>query len=101
MSEFELPRPGFVERHVRETIDVGRQIHTASVKNADTVPFELEWMTADNAFWITSGGLRTQSALYARDLAMRMRGLEPPRGCPHTDLNRARLPIPPHPRGAV
>ena len=31
--------------------------------------------------------------------AMRMRGLEPPRGCPHTDLNRARLPVPPHPRG--
>src|SRR2546423_4184607 len=29
---------------------------------------------------------------------MRMRGLEPPRGLPHTDLNRARLPIPPHPR---
>jgi hypothetical protein len=34
-------------------------------------------------------------------LAMRMRGLEPPRGCPHTDLNRARLPIPPHPRGGT
>ncbi len=34
-----------------------------------------------------------------RDEAMRMRGLEPPRGYPHTDLNRARLPIPPHPRG--
>src|SRR6185437_13507061 len=32
-------------------------------------------------------------------LAMRMRGLEPPPGCPDTDLNRARLPIPPHPRG--
>ncbi len=32
---------------------------------------------------------------------MRMRGLEPPRGCPHTDLNRARLPIPPHPRGGA
>jgi hypothetical protein len=32
-------------------------------------------------------------------VAMRMRGLEPPRGRPHTDLNRARLPIPPHPRG--
>ncbi len=30
---------------------------------------------------------------------MRMRGLEPPRGFPHTALNRARLPIPPHPRG--
>jgi hypothetical protein len=27
-----------------------------------------------------------------------MRGLEPPPGCPDTDLNRARLPIPPHPR---
>ena len=30
-------------------------------------------------------------------LRMRMRGLEPPRTCIHTDLNRARLPIPPHP----
>ena len=34
------------------------------------------------------------------NLAMRMRGLEPPRAFAHTDLNRARLPIPPHPRGA-
>jgi hypothetical protein len=32
---------------------------------------------------------------------MRMRGLEPPRGLPHTDLNRARLPIPPHPRAGT
>ena len=31
-------------------------------------------------------------------LRMRMRGLEPPRPEGHTDLNRARLPIPPHPR---
>ena len=31
-------------------------------------------------------------------LHMRMRGLEPPRPERHTDLNRARLPIPPHPR---
>ena len=31
------------------------------------------------------------------DAAMRMRGLEPPRPYGHTDLNRARLPIPPHP----
>jgi site-specific DNA recombinase len=29
---------------------------------------------------------------------VRMRGLEPPPGYPDTDLNRARLPIPPHPR---
>ena len=32
--------------------------------------------------------------------AMRMRGLEPPRPYGHTDLNRARLPIPPHPLAA-
>ena len=31
---------------------------------------------------------------------MRMRGLEPPPGFPDTDLNRARLPIPPHPRAS-
>src|SRR4051794_17024254 len=36
---------------------------------------------------------------HKRQMLMRMRGLEPPRGFPHTDLNRARLPIPPHPRG--
>ena len=30
---------------------------------------------------------------------MRMRGLEPPPSYLDTDLNRARLPIPPHPRG--
>ena len=28
---------------------------------------------------------------------LRMRGLEPPRGCPHWHLKPARLPIPPHP----
>ena len=32
---------------------------------------------------------------------MRMRGLEPPRAFAHTDLNRARLPIPPHPRSGA
>ncbi len=32
------------------------------------------------------------------DILVRMRGLEPPRTYIHTDLNRARLPIPPHPR---
>jgi hypothetical protein len=34
-----------------------------------------------------------------RSSQMRMRGLEPPRACAHTALNRARLPIPPHPLG--
>src|SRR5437764_14543702 len=32
-----------------------------------------------------------------RPVRVRMRGLEPPRPKGHTDLNRARLPIPPHP----
>jgi site-specific DNA recombinase len=29
---------------------------------------------------------------------VRLRGVEPPRSCLHTDLNRARLPVPPQPR---
>lgn len=33
-------------------------------------------------------------------IMVRMRGLEPPPGFPDTDLNRARLPIPPHPRAS-
>ena len=28
---------------------------------------------------------------------VRVKGLEPSWGCPHTDLNRTRLPIPPRP----
>ena len=31
---------------------------------------------------------------------VRLRGLEPPRGFPHSALNAARLPIPPQPRGS-
>ena len=30
--------------------------------------------------------------------AMRLKGVEPPRALAHTDLNRARLPVPPQPR---
>ena len=30
-------------------------------------------------------------------ILVRLRGLEPPRDCSHTALNRARLPIPPQP----
>ena len=30
-------------------------------------------------------------------VVVRVKGLEPPWGEPHTDLNRTRLPIPPHP----
>ena len=46
-----------------------------------------------------AGSERLQIATLLRELVMRMRGLEPPRPYGHTDLNRARLPIPPHPRG--
>ena len=46
---------------------------------------------------IVTARASTASSLKKR---MRMRGLEPPRGFPHTALNRARLPIPPHPREA-
>src|SRR5206468_11857221 len=43
-------------------------------------------------------GLRVLEGLGSNMSQMvRMRGLEPPRGCPHGDLNAARLPIPPHP----
>ena len=35
---------------------------------------------------------------FSPKMMVRMRGLEPPPGFPDTDLNRARLPIPPHPR---
>jgi hypothetical protein len=41
---------------------------------------------------------RCKEAPFPGSYTMRMRGLEPPPGYPDTDLNRARLPIPPHPR---
>jgi hypothetical protein len=41
---------------------------------------------------------RCKQAPVPGSCTMRMRGLEPPPGYPDTDLNRARLPIPPHPR---
>ncbi len=44
-----------------------------------------------------TSGPSTGRGLSAKTL-VRMRGLEPPPGFPDTDLNRARLPIPPHPR---
>src|SRR5580765_6146308 len=35
----------------------------------------------------------------ALELLVRKGGVEPPRGCPHRNLNPARLPIPPLPLG--
>ena len=69
------------ERGSERNRDTGRGGQSVAVGQPSSrfSPFERPWF-------------RTKSA-------MRMRGLEPPRGRPHTDLNRARLPIPPHPRG--
>ena len=44
------------------------------------------------------GPRRSRRGGFSPACLVRMRGLEPPPGCPDTDLNRARLPIPPHPR---
>ncbi len=44
--------------------------------------------------------LGTDWAQRAADLALRMRGPKLQRAFAHTDMNRARLPIPPHPREA-
>jgi hypothetical protein len=40
-----------------------------------------------------------QEPLVLSNPPMRARGLEPPRACAHRNLNPARLPVPPHPRG--
>ena len=57
------------------------------------------------AAWRRGGRVQARSAHAVQRIGapgprshMRMRGLEPPRPERHTDLNRARLPIPPHPR---
>ena len=44
--------------------------------------------------WETVAGLQ-HKVLQVFDYMVPRRGLEPPRGCPHMDLNHARLPIPP------
>ena len=45
-----------------------------------------------------AGDPAAQSAR-AADAGMRLKGVEPSRALAHTDLNRARLPVPPQPRG--
>lgn len=49
------------------------------------------------ATWAVECDELDRTGLRPRKTMVRVRGLEPPRGCPHTDLNRTRLPIPPHP----
>ena len=43
-------------------------------------------------------GKRKKAPEGLEESMVRAKGLEPSRGCPHTDLNRTRLPIPPRPR---
>jgi hypothetical protein len=91
----ERPRPDEISAMNREFHPPPRLVRSRNrpstisegprMKSGNATPFRL------GHYWATK----------PPDLAMRMRGLEPPRGRPHTDLNRARLPIPPHPRGAA
>ena len=46
--------------------------------------------------WVLEGFLAGPSRP-GREVMVRMKGLEPSRELPHSDLNAARLPIPPHP----
>jgi site-specific DNA recombinase len=62
-------------------------------------PAQLNWVADSQA---SPGNARTPTTVSSRgssnvESMVRMRGLEPPRSFLHTDLNRARLPIPPHP----
>jgi hypothetical protein len=91
----------------------GHDTHLAAVPVDDLVHLELVIKPRHRAFSgsavdvndviesICHGRFGTVWALIRPQSSMRMRGLEPPRGFPHTDLNRARLPIPPHPRGGT
>ena len=47
------------------------------------------------------GGPKGLSVPAIRERMVRMKGLEPSRELPHSDLNAARLPIPPHPHALV
>ena len=44
-------------------------------------------------------GITQGISISISDVLVRSGGLEPPRVLPHSDLNAARLPIPPRPRG--
>ena len=44
---------------------------------------------------------KSTQALRFQEVVVPRRGLEPPRGCPHMDLNHARLPIPPPRQGGT
>jgi hypothetical protein len=65
----------------------------------DLVAAEYRHTTARSVVVGEIRATKSKKALLQGLSKMRMRGLEPPRTCIHTDLNRARLPIPPHPRG--
>jgi hypothetical protein len=79
------------------------QVAPVVEQKADVARYSLVTLSRQRRVWGSRGGTagdrRSPRLLYPSKV--RMRGLEPPRGCPHTDLNRARLPIPPHPRGGT
>jgi len=99
-------------RHTFATwaIEAGVQLwHLAAIMGTSVVQLEdtyARWLKRTNeqiraifdAYDVAPDAYRGRMGAEKPNLAMRMRGLEPPRAYAHTDLNRARLPIPPHPR---
>jgi hypothetical protein len=93
-------------RHQRESRSsrptTGRSVEGSRGHNhhaADLGPTSVATLLSRTTRRMTVGRLRGRpKPRISSHFLMRMRGLEPPPGYPDTDLNRARLPIPPHPR---
>ena len=97
--------PGRLPRHDRRFAQVnGRRTGPRGQKDHGATPSHLALDVAKASrrvasFKPSTGRPARPKPPISSHFAMRMRGLEPPPGFPDTDLNRARLPIPPHPRG--
>jgi site-specific DNA recombinase len=93
----ELRRAAVVQadRELQEAVEeVLRQRDIEGSGDDDQRPREPERVLVGAA----SASSPSQRGGFSPNNLVRMRGLEPPPGLPDTDLNRARLPIPPHPR---
>ena len=74
------------------------RIERFSVFGAKTVQYRICSIENGHRCQPLAGHLKSESSVFYRvKLEVRMRGFEPPRGCPHWHLKPARLPIPPHP----
>ena len=85
-------RPARLEETPRKDLVVPRRERHYDIHRRDNATLVVR-------MWSRSGLRWSGMPKFAGRNLVRMRGLEPPRPYGHTDLNRARLPIPPHPRG--